>query len=79
MAIALVPTIWNTDIFVKILRVYSKMAAMCPDLKWFSFQIADTISNLDHLQPNLFSTILNPYFWGFQTSLYLISEQIVEF
>ena len=52
---------------------------MCPDLKWFSFQIADTISNLDHLQPNLFSTIWNPYFWGFQTSLYLISEQIVEF
>ena len=67
MAIALVPTIWNRDIFVRILRVFSKMAAICQDLKWFSFQISDTIWNLDHLQPNLFSTIWNPYLSGFQT------------
>ena len=54
---AMVPTIQNTDIFVKILNVYDKMAA--------GFQIAGlpdfgAFQNLDHLQTNLFLTIQNP-------------------
>ena len=36
------------------------MAAICLDLKWLGFLILDPIQNLDHLQHNLFLTILNP-------------------
>ena len=40
--------------------VFVKMAVICPDFKWLGFQISDHILNLDHLQPNLYSTIQNP-------------------
>ena len=43
----------------KIRTFLSKMAAICPDFKWLSFRISDTIKNPDHLQPNLFLTIWN--------------------
>ena len=36
---------------------FDKIATICPDFKWFGFQISDPIWNLDHLQPNLYSTI----------------------
>ena len=39
--------------------VFDKMAAICPDFKWLGFRISDPIPDLDHLQPNLFSTIQN--------------------
>ena len=48
-------TIQNLDILV-----FNKMAAICPDFKWFGFQILDPIQNPDHLKPNLFLTIQNP-------------------
>ena len=35
------------------------MAPICPDFKWFDFQILDPIQNPDHLQPDLFLTIQN--------------------
>ena len=46
--------------------VFDKMAAICPDFKWLGFRISDPIQNLDHLQPNLFWTIQNPDYVGFQ-------------
>ena len=38
---------------------FDKMAAICSDFKWLGFRITDPIQNLDHLQPNFFSTIWN--------------------
>ena len=37
--------------------VFDKMAAICPDFKWFGFWISDPIRNPDDLQPNLFLII----------------------
>ena len=40
--------------------VFDKMVATYPDFKLLGFRISDHIYYLDHLQPNLFSTIQNP-------------------
>ena len=42
------------------------MAAICPDFKWLGDPISDPIWNPDHLQSNLFLTIWNPDYPGFQ-------------
>ena len=42
-------------------KKFDKMAAICPDFKWLVFRFSDTIQNPDHLQPNPFLTIQNPY------------------
>ena len=42
------------------------MAVICPDFKWLGFQILNLIQNPDHLQTNLFWTIQNPDYSGFQ-------------
>ena len=44
--------------------VLDKMAAISRDFKWVGFRTSDPIQNLHYLQPNLFTTILNPDFWG---------------
>ena len=40
--------------------------AICLDLNWLGFQIADAIWNPDHLRTNLFLTIQNLYWSEFQ-------------
>ena len=50
--------------------VFGNMAAICQDLNWLGFRISDPIQILDHLQPNLFSTIWNSDKSGFQIPLY---------
>ena len=40
--------------------VFDKKTAICLDFKWLGFRISDPIQNLDHVQPNLYSTIQNP-------------------
>ena len=57
--IASVPTIQNMDINVLISNVLWKNGGR-PQIKWSGFWIFDPIENLDHLQTNLFMTILNP-------------------
>ena len=51
-AVAIILTIWQPD--------HSKYGHFCLDFKWLGFWISDPIRNLDHLQPNLFTTIQNP-------------------
>ena len=46
--------------------VSDKLATICLDLKWFGFPISDPTQNPDHLQPNLFWTIQNTDWVGFQ-------------
>ena len=64
MAIAIVPTVQKPDhskseSLSPDFKWFDKMVAKSPDFKWLSFPIPDLIRNLDHLQPNLFSTIQN--------------------
>ena len=61
-------TIHYLNVFVQISNVffYYKMLAICSDFNCLGFQISDPIQNPDHLQPNLFSTILNPDLSRFQ-------------
>ena len=33
---------------------------ICPDFKWLACRILDPIQNMEHLQPNLFSSIQKP-------------------
>ena len=39
--------------------VFDKMAAIGFDFKWLGLLISDPVQNPDHLQTNLFLTILN--------------------
>ena len=71
LGISIVPTIQKPDHsksghFSLDFNFFYKMVAICPDFKWLSFRISDPIKNPDHLQPNLFLTILNLDWSGFQ-------------
>ena len=52
--------------------VFGKMVAICPGFNWLGLPISDAIRNPDHLQPNLFLTIQNPYQVGFQIPIVLL-------
>ena len=55
------------------------MASICPDFKWFGFQISDPIQYPGRSQTNLFLTIQNPDKFGFQMpTLVEISAQILK-
>ena len=82
----LVPTIWKPDhskswFFCVFQMVSDKMAAICPDFKWFGFRISDPIWNPDHLQPNLFLTTsrlvwISDLFWYSNASTVQFLTQI---
>ena len=76
MAIVMVPTIWNRDVFVQISNDFWQMVTICPDFKWLGSQISDPIRNPGHWQPNLFWTFGNPDLVGMQISLYLFSNKL---
>ena len=70
MAIATVPSIWTLD--------HSKSGIFCPVFKWLGFRISDPIQNPNHLQPNHFLTIQNPYWSGFQIPTVFKSRQVMD-
>ena len=51
--------------------VFDKLMAICPDFKQLGFLISDSNGNQDLLQPNLFSSILNPDQSGFPSTIVL--------
>ena len=56
IALAIVSTIQNLDIFDRFQMVFDKIYL---DFKWLGFQISDPIRDTDHLQTNLVLTIQN--------------------
>ena len=60
MAIAIVQTICNQDVFVWISNSFWQNDSQLSIIKWLVFRISDPIWNPDYLQPHLVSTIQNP-------------------